>query len=136
MPSPLARKPAPPSRTFTPEEMRDLGRRARVASARLAEATERMNESLCLVEDVFLERLKDARGRVELRRSTKGRAWVEFLVYKDGELFVESNRSGPRFTMTHVLDTNRESRMLVCHKIPELWVECGGKLPRTDAPGG
>lgn len=137
--------PPKPPKPFDWEALKTLGRR-------LAEATERMNESLCTIEDVFLEKLgQEARGRVELERGEtpiwekkhKGqpqklierRPWVEFLVYRRGEFFVESNRSGPRFTTTHLLSTSRETRMKACGKVQALWVACGGILPIPRASG-
>lgn len=129
------RPPEPPKRTWTWEQLRDLGKR-------LSDATEQMNEALCRIEDIILERLgEDARGRVELQRGEapirgkKGkvvgkRPWVEFLIYRDGEMFVESNRGdSSRFTLTHMLSTSRETRTLICGKVAELWEACGGKLP-------
>jgi hypothetical protein len=130
-------------KVYTSEELADLGRRAREVSKKLHEATEQLNESICTLEDTFLERLgEDARGRVEIRRGVtpiyeprkKGRPpkkldqreWVEFLIYKRGEFFIESNKSGPRFIETHILSTSREMRMLVCSKFGELWLACGG----------
>lgn len=136
-----------PPKQYTPEELRDLGRRAREVSQKLHEATEQLNESICALEDRFLEQLGEgARGRVEIqrgetpiyerKRKRKGksvlvgkREWVEFLLYKNGEFFVESNKSGPRFTETHILSTSREMRKLVCYKFAELWVACGGRPP-------
>ncbi len=144
--------PTPPPKQYTQEEMRELWRRAREIGPKLAEAIEQLNEALCTIEDLIMERLgKDARGRVELQRGEtpiyekrkKGkpgrliekRPWVEFLVYRDTEMFVESNKSGPRFTSTYILDASRDRRILACHKIEELWVSCGGKLPIRE-PGG
>lgn len=140
MPRPHAARPAklprPAPKQYTPEELRDLGQRAREVSRRLHEVTEQMNEALCAVEDAFLERLGEgARGRVELQRgTTKKREWVEFLVYRDGEFFVESNRGGPRFELTHMLSTSRDCRKLICGKIADLWLACGGKPLVGHAP--
>ena len=114
---------------------------------RLEEATERMYETICDIEDLILEKLGElARGRVELRRGETSiyeknpkngirrklletRQWVESLAYLNGEMFIESNRSGPRFTSTHILSTSREIRVLAMEKIPALWEACGGTLP-------
>ena len=130
-----------PQRLYTPEELRDLVRRAREAGPKLAEATERMNKSLSEVESLFRQHLKDARGRVELQRGmaqrgvaqrAKRREWIDFLLYRDGEFFIESNRGGPRFFSTYFLDTSRETRVLICGKIVDLWLACGGPpLPTT-----
>ena len=139
--------PRPEPKQYTTEEIREMWRKLRELGPQLAEATEQMNEALCTIEDLIVERLgEDARGRVELQRGEtpiyekrkKGkpprliekRPWVEFLVYRDTEMFVESNKSGgSRFESTHILSTSREMRILACHKIEELWVACGGKLP-------
>jgi len=95
-----------------------------------------MNESLRTLEDIFSERLgKDARGRVELQRgTTKKHEWVAFLIYRDGGFFVESNRSGPRFELNPMLSTSRDCRKLICGKVAELWVACGGKSLSVDHP--
>lgn len=131
MPAPHARKPGARSTTprpFTPEEIRALGQRASLVAQQLHEATERMNEELCAAEDAFLEGLgPTAHGRVEIQRGfVQNRSWVEFLVYRGGEFFVESNRVRPRFDSTHMLSTSRDCRKLICLKLPELWVACGG----------
>lgn len=139
MPSPPKRRPAgrAPARSYTQEELRDLGRRARDVGRRLEEATELMNESLCALEDAFLERLgPGARGRVELRRDTGSRPWVEFLVYKDGEIFVESNRHRARFEEVHILSAPRECRAAACGKAAELWEACGGPPLVRPEPSG
>ncbi len=61
--------PTPPPKQYTQEEMRELWRRAREIGPKLAEAIEQLNEALCTIEDLIMERLgKDARGRVELQR--------------------------------------------------------------------
>jgi hypothetical protein len=133
----------PSGRTYTIRDLRELGRD-------LHELTEKMNEAICRAEDAFLERLgESARGRVELRRgeepifakkkSKKGkrevvgkRSWVTFLIYRDGEFFVESNRpgDGTRFVDAHILSTSREIRILACNKMAELWEACSGqKVP-------
>lgn len=144
--------PPPSPKQYTREEMAELGRRAREVSQKLQEVTEQLNEAICELEDRFLALLgEDARGRVEIHRGVtpifekrkKGqrprqidqREWVEFLLYKNGEFFIESNKSGPRFTETHILSTSRDMRKMVCHKFAELWIACGGRPPK-ERPAG
>ena len=119
------------------ESTASIVRRAVELSQQLRVETEKLNEALCHAEDTFMERLgPGARGRVVLQRGevldkkrkpVGKRPWVEFLIYKDDEFFIESNRNEQnRFTMVHLLSTGRDIRCMACLKLKELWSACGG----------
>lgn len=110
---------------MTPEETRNLVARARVVSAQLGEALDRLNESIRGIERAFVERLgPETRGRTVLRKN-KDR-WIEHLSFRDGKLLYESGWPGERLQVIPLVNAPKDVRVAAVDRMKDLWSACGG----------